>query len=128
MPWAFALPPGCPARPHSLNLPAPPTCLSVATCLPCLSSASQVAGMLRLVLSPIEEELPFLTGLQLSLLERPYLDFDIRWVAGWLAGWLDGWMAGWLAAVGVCGRWQAGRPEATKGPRCPAIYAIDNSD
>jgi hypothetical protein len=38
--------------------------------------------MLRVVLSPIEEELPFLTGVQLSLLERPYLDFDIRW--GWL--------------------------------------------
>ena len=34
--------------------------------------------MLRLVLSPIEEELPFLTGLTLSLLDRPYLDFDIR--------------------------------------------------
>lgn len=42
---------------------------------------AQVAGMLRLVLSPIEEELPFLTGLTLSLLDRPYLDFDIRWAA-----------------------------------------------
>lgn len=38
--------------------------------------------MLRVVLSPIEEELPFLTGVNLSLLERPYLDFDVRWAAG----------------------------------------------
>ncbi len=43
-----------------------------------LRRPQQVAGMLRLVLSPIEEELPFLTGLTLSLLDRPYLDFDIR--------------------------------------------------
>lgn len=34
--------------------------------------------MLRVVLSPIEEELPFLTGVTLSLLERPFLDFDVR--------------------------------------------------
>ena len=34
--------------------------------------------MLRVVLSPIEEELPFVTGITLSLLERPYLDFDVR--------------------------------------------------
>lgn len=46
------------------------------SCAPCL--CAQVAGMLRVVLSPIEEELPFVTGVTLSLLERPYLDFDVR--------------------------------------------------
>ena len=47
------------------------------TCPSALSSC-QVSGMLRVVLSPIEEELPFVTGITLSLLERPYLDFDVR--------------------------------------------------
>jgi hypothetical protein len=37
-----------------------------------------VGGTLRVVLSPIEEELPFLTGLTLSLLDRPHLDFEVR--------------------------------------------------
>ncbi|KAL4437443.1 hypothetical protein ABPG75_004582 [Micractinium tetrahymenae] len=52
----------------------PGTAVAVRTC--------QVSGMLRIVLSPIEEELPFVTGITLSLLDRPYLDFDIRVLGG----------------------------------------------
>lgn len=62
--------PACfPASHLQVSLPVLPACPAVLR---------QVAGMLRVVLSPIEAELPFLTGITLSLIERPYLDFDVR--------------------------------------------------
>ena len=66
---ARACPPLPPSSPHSHTPPAP-----LAAPLP----HTQIAGVLRVILSPIEEELPFLTGVTLALLDRPYLDFDIR--------------------------------------------------
>lgn len=65
LPGGVTGPPACPISPCTNSPTAPHVCV-------------QVAGMLRVVLSPIEEELPFVTGVTLSLLERPYLDFDVR--------------------------------------------------
>lgn len=72
----------CAARcavPQAVLTCCPP--LITLPALPCPAPRGvchQVAGMLRVVLSPIEAELPFLTGVTLSLIERPYLDFDVR--------------------------------------------------
>jgi hypothetical protein len=38
----------------------------------------QVKGLLRVELSPVLDELPFLAGCSVTLLSRPELDFDIR--------------------------------------------------
>lgn len=42
----------------------------------------QIAGILRVVISPIREEPPFITRLTLSLLKKPYVDFNLRALGG----------------------------------------------
>ena len=49
---------------------------------PANANAPQLAGIVRVILSPIERELPFLSGVTLALVERPYMDFDIRVLGG----------------------------------------------
>ena len=38
----------------------------------------QIACVLRVSLAPVLDDLPFIGGIGLSILDQPYLDFDLR--------------------------------------------------
>jgi hypothetical protein len=59
-------------------------------------STLQIAGVLRLVMDPIIENPPFIKKISLTLLDKPYLDFDLNILGGpdlmslpALSGWLS---------------------------------------
>lgn len=59
-------------------------------------STLQVSGVFRLILDPIIEDPPFIKHITLYLLEKPFLDFDLRLIGGpdlmslpALSGWLS---------------------------------------
>ena len=43
--------------------------------------AVQIACVLRVTLAPILDDLPFVGAIGLSILDQPYLDFDLRSVS-----------------------------------------------
>ncbi|CAL8462063.1 g1594 [Coccomyxa elongata] len=42
----------------------------------------QISAIMRVSLSPVLDDLPFIGGISLSLMAQPYIDFDLRLVAG----------------------------------------------
>ncbi len=42
----------------------------------------QISAIMRVSLSPVLDDLPFIGGISLSLMAQPYIDFDLRhWAA-----------------------------------------------
>jgi hypothetical protein len=85
-----------------------------------------VKGLLRVELSPIEDELPFLTGLSLTLLSNPELDFDIRRVQGGRAAHRacsPSWGGCFALGYGQAGGWHRRARGADAAP-CPCIERL----
>lgn len=60
----------------------------------------QMSAIMRVSLSPVLDDLPFIGGIALSFMTQPYLDFDLRFAAGLLDATCQ---AAWGAACG-CGQ------------------------
>jgi Ca2+-dependent lipid-binding protein len=61
----------------------------------------QMSAIMRVSLSPVLDDLPFIGGVALSFMTQPYLDFDLRCTAGQLDATCQ------AALVAACGH---GRP------------------
>ena len=60
----------------------------------------QMSAIMRVSLSPVLDDLPFIGGIALSFMTQPYLDFDLRCAADLLNATFQ---AAWGAACG-CGQ------------------------